>query len=75
MKAKVNRKLIDAWCEGKRDAITQLAIETRIPAGSLQKIRAGRVCQSPLYREALASALGVTEDELFPVVPGKTRAS
>jgi hypothetical protein len=77
MKRMVERKLIDQWLDERYpDAISQLALKSRVPANSISKIRQGWVPKSAEKRTALAKALGTTESKLFPVVQdGKERAS
>ena len=68
--------LIDAWIRAReRDGVKALSDATNIPTSSIMKIRAGRIPQDPLKREALARALGVKESELFPAPTGRSRAS
>lgn len=72
----VKKELISRWIkQQERDGLRVLSERSKIPTGSISKIRSGRAPKSPLIREALAAAIGVTEAELFPLVKGKNKAS
>jgi transcriptional regulator with XRE-family HTH domain len=77
MQRVVNRKLIDSWiADAYPNALTKLSVASKVPASSISKIRQGRVPKDRLKLEALARAIGVEVDQLFPVLPdGKERAS
>ncbi len=65
---KIRRELIDSWLsEAYPDAITKLAQKSKVPASSISKIRNGRIPKNRRDRQRLAKALGVHEDDLFPV--------
>lgn len=70
MKRTVDRGPLDKWIEAHYpDAITQLAGVSKVPANTIHKIRsAGYVPKDAKKRKALAGALGVSEDTLFPLV-------
>lgn len=68
MNRTIRREYIDRWIdEAYPDGITKLARKSRVPASSISKIRTGRIPKNRVDRRKLAKALGVTEDELFPV--------
>lgn len=72
MQRTVRRELIDQWIsEAGRDGITKLANKSGVPSSSISKIRTGRVPKDRDQREKLASALGVKERKLFPVLQGE----
>jgi hypothetical protein len=73
MNRRVNRRLIDLWVlENAPDGIARLAIKARLSSSLLTKVRSsGRVPTKPTDRRRLAEAIGVAEDELFPLADEK----
>ncbi len=48
--------------------IESLAIEARVSASTITKLKAGTIPARKITRELIASALGLTENDLFPIV-------
>lgn len=69
---RVNRKIIDEWVlENGPEGVEKLAKKSGISSSMISKIRVGRVPIRPIFRRSLAKALGVKEDQLFPVLPNQ----
>jgi len=65
----VRRSLIDEWVhDNGPDGVSRLALKSGVSASFVSKIRVGRVPVKPITRRAMAKAIGVGEDELFPFV-------
>lgn len=72
MQRRVNRKFIDEWLAANyKNAVTKLSNASDVPANSISKIRNGRVPKDFEQLKALAKAIGVDVDILFPVLPDK----
>ena len=69
MSKKVQRQHFDTWInDNYPNAVAKLSIKAGVSAGSISKIRLGKVPQSQDVRRRLSQALGVTEQELFVTV-------
>ena len=69
MKRTVNTKLLKQWClENRPNAVGKLNEATKIPVTSLQKIQSGRAPLSEERQERLAQKIGVSVDDLFPLL-------
>lgn len=72
----VNRTIIDEWIRlNGPDGLSKLATKSRVPSQTISRARTGKVPRSDLIREALAGALDVTEDKLFPAIGAEDIAS
>lgn len=73
----VNRTIIDEWVtENGPDGIARLAVRSGISSSMISKVRVGRVPTKRNTRRDIALAIGVTEEQLFPVLPdGEEKAS
>ncbi len=68
MNRRVERQYIDKWLdEHYPNAITKLSVASGVTANTIAKIRQGRVPKSHDYRKRLSKAVGVAEDDLFPL--------
>lgn len=67
MQRRVERKYIDLWViQNRPDAIRKLAEKSNVNHAYIERVRTGYVPPKELYREALAKALDVDEQDLFP---------
>ena len=72
---RVNRVLIDAWVdEAAPGGVAKLFSKSGISTATIEKVRQGHVPSTPT-KKALASAIGVTVDELFPLAERSRKAS
>jgi transcriptional regulator with XRE-family HTH domain len=74
----VERTHLDRWIEEHGpDGISKLAIRSEVSASTISKVRTGFVPAKTATRRALAEAIGIEEDTLFPLVAaeGKDEAS
>lgn len=73
MSRRVNRQIIDNWVlDNAPDGVARLAIKAGLSSSLLSKVRSsGRVPTRPTDRRRLAQAIGVTEDDLFPLADEK----
>jgi transcriptional regulator with XRE-family HTH domain len=61
--------MIDSWIsKNGPDGLAKLALKSKFSSHTLGRIRRGIVPRSILVREALAGALGCTEEIVFPVI-------
>jgi transcriptional regulator with XRE-family HTH domain len=68
MQRRVERRYIDQWVgQNRPDAIRKLATKSNVNHAYIERVRAGFVPPKELYREALAEALGVSAEVLFPL--------
>lgn len=68
------RRFIDRWIsDNNPDGILLLAQRSRVSSSTITKIRLGYVPKKRDTRLKLCEALGVTEDELFPLAPTRRR--
>lgn len=69
MRRRVERKYIDQWVSQNRpDAIRKLANKSGVNHAYIERVRTGFVPPKELYRKALADALELAEEDLFPLV-------
>ena len=68
MTRRVKRELIDQWVfENGPDGVAKLAVKSGVSSSLISKIRVGRVPVKPITKRALAKAMGVKEEDLFPL--------
>jgi transcriptional regulator with XRE-family HTH domain len=68
----VRKDLIPRWIrENGPYGILRLSEKSRVSHHTISKIQAGYIPKKEITRECLAAALGVTADELFPLVTYK----
>jgi len=79
MKRTIDRKVIDWWVLTNRPGgLKKLSKIAGVSQSYISKIRTGHIqFQSikPITLRALLDALQVEESELYPIKPGKSRAS
>lgn len=76
MNRRVKTDLIERWIsENNPFGIEQLTTRAKVAASTINDARKGKAPKKPITRQALASALGFTEDELFPLVDRSRKAS
>ena len=64
----VAREIINGWIDRNGpDGITQLAYKSGVSSSTISKLRGGRIPTKASTRLAICRAIGVSEDELFPV--------
>lgn len=63
----VNTTLLKEYIRQRKHGLAYLAIESDISLSLIQKVVGGRCPGKHITRIALAKAVGVEEDELFPV--------
>jgi hypothetical protein len=69
MNRRVERHHIDTWVDRHYpNGIAKLSVASGVPVPSIQKIRVGSVPKKAGQRIKLSEAIGLTEDDLFPVV-------
>jgi hypothetical protein len=69
MNRRVERHHIDTWVDRNYpNGIAKLSVASGVPVASIQKIRTGSVPKMAGSRIRLSEALGLKEDDLFPVV-------
>lgn len=78
MNRRVNRSLIDQYVKtNKPGGLNKLETKSDVCAGVWARARIGRVPAKPITRKLMCRALGVPEDELFPLLTdgGEGKAS
>jgi transcriptional regulator with XRE-family HTH domain len=75
----VNKTLLKVWLKQNgpkiEDGIENLAKKSRTSASTVTKVKSGYVPRKDITRILLANAIGVAEDELFPLVGAKGKRS
>jgi len=67
MKRRVALERLDQWISRNRpDGVSKLAVKSEVSASTIWSIRRGLVPAKDITRKALAGAIGVSEDDLFP---------
>jgi transcriptional regulator with XRE-family HTH domain len=77
MNRRVERDILDMWIDqNKPSAVAKLALESGISASTIEKVRLGYVPPKKSTRRRLYECIGVSENELFPILPdGEEQAS
>ena len=79
MTRRIETKFFKEWAKRKRRAGMVLAVEAGISSGMASGLirgtyRNGLAPESDFIRESIVKVIGVTEDELFPIVEEKDAA-
>lgn len=76
MRLYVRRELIDVWVDRNGpDGLVKLAQKAGVSSSLMNKVRAGSVPKKASSRLAIARALDVCEDVVFPSVTADGKAS
>jgi len=68
MKRRVHTAPLDKWIdENGPNGLVKFAIKSELSPATLTKVRGGYVPPKAITRRKIYLALGVTEDEIFPV--------
>lgn len=76
MARKVRKDIINKWiADNAPGGMFRLGEKSKVSVWTIAKIKTGYVPKKQITREHLADALDVTEDQLFPLVGAKGKAS
>jgi len=66
----VNRAHLDKWIdENGPHGLSKLVLKSEVSASTIDKVRLGYVPPKKITRRLLCKAVGLKEDELFPICP------
>ena len=69
MERTVKTEILIRWVqENGPDGLVRLALKAQVSHSLLAKVRVGRVPKKPLTRQLIARAMGLKEDDVFPLV-------
>lgn len=63
----VNLKLLNAWSQGKRTPVLELALKADVAEGTVRKLFKGHCPATKKVRVKISDAINASEDKLFPL--------
>lgn len=68
MNRTVNTKLLKEWAKGKVSPVNKVAALAEVAVETSRKVFKGQCPKTETVRMKISSAIGVDEDELFPLL-------